>query len=150
MSLIKPTEVTIKDLDGVERTYRVGRFPALIGLDILAQIPSNFSTLAKQTQRLSQLAVQMCPYAAVDVPLDEGGSHEVMLSTAALIDNHVPDSQTLALLCFAIARHNTDFFGSGDQSFLDFLSEKLVDLLPKIIQMLTESLPSLFPKDSQH
>lgn len=149
MSLIKPTEVTIKDLDGIERTYRIGRFPALAGLDIVAQIPSNFFTLAKQTQRLSQLAMQMCPYAAVDVPLDEGGSHEVTLSTAALIDNHVPDTQTLALLCFEIMRHNTSFFGSGNQSVLDFLLEKLVDSLPKIIQTLTESLPSLFPSDSQ-
>ena len=149
MNLIKPTEVTIKDLDGVERTYRIGRFPALIGLDIIAKVPSNIASLSKQLPHLRQLVLQMCQYVAVDVPLDDGGSHEVTLSTAALVDNHVPDGQTLLHLCFEIMRHNTSFFGSGDQSVLDFLLEKLADSLPKITQTLMQSLQSSFPSDSQ-
>lgn len=150
MNLIKPTEVTIADLDGVERTYRIGRFPALIGLDIIARVPSNIASLSKQLPRLRQLVLQMCQYVAVDVPLEDGGTHEVTLSTTALVDNHVPDGQTLLHLCFEIMRHNTSFFGSGDQSVLDFLLEKLADSLPRITQTLMQSLQSSFPSDSQH
>lgn len=149
MNLIKPTEVTIADLDGVERTYRIGRFPALVGLDIIAKVPSNVASLSKQLPHLRQLVLQMCQYVAVDVPLDDGGSREVTLSTAALVDNHVPDGQTLLHLCFEIMRHNTSFFGSGDQSVLDFLLAKLADSLPKITQTLMQSLQSSFPSDSQ-
>ena len=149
MNLIKPTEVTIKDLDGVERTYRIGRFPALIGLDIIAKVPSNVATLSKQLPHLRQLVLQMCQYVAVDIPLDAGGTHEQRLTTGDLVDNHVPDGQTLLHLCFEIMRHNTSFFGSGDQSVLDFLLAKLADSLPKITQTLMQSLQSSFPSDSQ-
>ena len=150
MNLIKPTEVTIADLDGVERTYRIGRFPALIGLDIIAKVPSNIASLSKQLPHLRQLVLQMCQYVAVDIPLDNGGTHEQRLTTGDLVDNHVPDGQTLLHLCFEIMRHNTSFFGSGDQSVLDFLVEKLADSLPKITQTLTPLLRSLSQNDSQH
>ena len=45
MSLIKPLDLTITDLDGIERAYRLGRFPAVAGLEIIAKVPSNVATL---------------------------------------------------------------------------------------------------------
>ena len=150
MTLIKPLDLTITDLDGIERAYRLGRFPAVAGLEIIAKVPSNVATLSKQLPHLRELVLQMCKYVAVDVPTDDGGTHEVILSTQALIDNHVPDGQTLLRLMFELMRHNTSFFGSADQSVLDYLLARLVDSYPKVIQMLTPLLQQLSASDTQH
>lgn len=150
MSLIKPLDITITDIDGIERNYRISRFPAVVGLEIIAKVPSNIATLSKQLPNLKELVLQMCKYIAVDVPSDDGGTHEITLSTQALIDNHVPDGQTLLRLLFELMRHNTSFFGRADQSILDFLMGKLAVLCPKVIPMLTQLSQQLSAKDSQH
>ena len=150
MTLIKPLDLTITDLDGIERTYRLGRFPAVAGLEIIAKVPSNVATLSKQLPHLRELVLQMCKYVAVDVPTDDGGTHEVVLSTQALIDNHVPDGQTLLRLMFELMRHNTSFFGRADQSVLDYLLARLIDSYPKVIQTLTPLLQQLSASDTQH
>lgn len=137
--LINPVKVTIKDLDNIEHDYFIGRFPAVEGLEIIAKVPSNVVSLSKQLPHLRQLVLQMAKFVCIELPKDEGGTHQIRLSTSALVDNHVPDGQTLLHLCFEIMRHNTSFFGDGDRSVLDILSQKLADLLPKITQMLTES-----------
>ena len=150
MSLIKPLDITITDIDGIERSYRISRFPAVVGLEIIAKVPSNIATLSKQLPHLKELVLQMCKYVAVDAPTDDGGTHEITLSTQALIDNHVPDGQTLLRLLFELMRYNTSFFGRADQSIQDFLMAKLAALYPKVIPMLTQLSQQLSPKDTQH
>ena len=150
MSLIKPLDITISDIDGIERNYRISRFPAVVGLEIIAKVPSNILTLSKQLPNLKELVLQMCKYIAVDVPTDDGGTHEITLSTQALIDNHVPDGQTLLRLLFELMRHNTSFFGRADQSILDYLMGRLAALYPKVIPMLTQLSQQLSAKDTQH
>ena len=150
MSLIKPLDITITDIDGIDRHYRISRFPAVVGLEIIAKVPSNIATLSKQLPYLKELVLQMCKYIAVDAPTDDGGTHEITLSTQALIDNHVPDGQTLLRLLFELIRHNTSFFGRADQSIQEFLKGRLAVLYPKIIPMLTQLSQQLSPKDSQH
>lgn len=148
--LIKPIDREIADLDGVIRNYRIGRFPAIVGLEIIAKVPSNIASLKNQMPHLRELVLQMMQFVAVDIPLDDGGTQEMRLSTSALVDNHVPDGETLLRLCFEVMRHNTSFFGQGGQSILDYLLEKLTDSLPKITQTLAESFRSLSPNDMQH
>ena len=150
MSLIKPLDITISDIDGIERNYRISRFPAVVGLEIIAKVPSNIATFSKQLPHLKELVLQMCKYIAVDVPSEDGGTHEIILSTQALIDNHVPDGQTLLRLLFELMRHNTSFFGRADQSILDFLMGRLAALYPKVTPMLTQLLQQLSAKDTQH
>lgn len=150
MSLIKPLDITISDIDGIERHYRISRFPAVVGLEIIAKVPSNIATLSKQLPNLKELVLQMCKYIAVDVQSDDGGTHEIILSTQALIDNHVPDGQTLLRLLFELMRHNTSFFGRADQSIQDFLMGKLAALYPKVIPMLTQLSQQLSASDTQH
>lgn len=149
MSLIKPLDITIKDLDGIERNYRISRFPTVAGLEIIARVPSNVATLSKQLPHLRELVLQMCKYVAVDVPTDDGGTHEIILSTQALIDNHVPDSQSLLRILFELMRHNTPFFGRADQSILDYLADRLAALYPKLIPMLTQLSQQLSANDTQ-
>ena len=148
MTLIKPRDITIADLDGVERHYRISRFPAIAGLEIIAKVPSNIATLSKQLPHLKELVSQMCKYVAIDAPTEDGGTHEITLSTQALIDNHVPDGETLLRLLFELMRYNTSFFGSADQSILDYLVGRLAASLPKIIQTLTPLLQPSSPSDS--
>lgn len=149
MSLIKPLDITISDIDGIERHYRISRFPAVVGLEIIAKVPSNIATFSKQLPNLKELVLQMCKYIAVDVSSNDGGTHEIILSTQALIDNHVPDGQTLLRLLFELMRHNTSFFGRADQSILDFLMAKLAVLSPKITPTLTRLLQQLSANDTQ-
>lgn len=148
--LIKPTKVTIRDLDETPHEYTLGRFPAVEGLEIIAKVPSNIASLSKQLPNLRGLVLQMCKFVSVEVPTDDGGVHQILLSTSELVDNHVPDGQTLLHLCFEIMRHNTSFFGTGSQSALDFLGEKAADLLPKIIRTSTELWASYAQNDTQH
>lgn len=150
MSLIKPLDITITDIDGIDRSYRISRFPAVVGLEIIAKVPSNVATLSKQLPHLKELVLQMCKYIAVDAPTDDGGTHEITLSTQALIDNHVPDGQTLLRLLFELIRHNTSFFGRADQSIQEFLMGRLAVLYPKVIPMLTQLSQQLSAKDTQH
>ena len=149
MQLIKPTKISIVDLDGVEHAYQIGRFPAVEGLEIIAKVPSNLVSFSKQLPQLRGLVLQMCKFVEAEIPKDDGSTHAVRLVTSDLIDNNVPDGQTLLHLCFEIMRHNTSFFGKGSQSMLDFLGQKLADSLPRITQMFQGLLESSYPKDSQ-
>ena len=59
------------------------------------------------------------------------------LETKALIDNHVPDWETLIQIEYASMRHNCSFFRNGKASH--FLAEVMSLALTKISETLTAS-----------
>ena len=78
----------------------------------------------------------------VAVPMPSGES--LRLTTRELVNNHVPEWETLARIEWAMMEYNCSFFGDGRfSSFLDDLSEKLPAL---ILSMLTPLLEQLSPK----
>lgn len=135
MELIKPKEITIKDLDGQDCTFIISRLPATVGREILAKYPvANAPKLGDYGVSTEAMKLMM-NYVAV--PREMGDP--LRLKTQALIDNHVPDGQTLIRLEFEMLRYNTDFFGiAGSQDFLGSLIKKY---LPLAMRTLMDSLP---------
>ncbi len=67
------------------------------------------------------------------------------LSTEALVNNHVPDWETLAKIEMAMMEKNCSFFRNG-QSW-DFLSNMAQIFLQKLSEMLTRSSEQLSPQE---
>ncbi len=84
--------------------------------------------------------------AYVCVPVS---GEEIPLKTQTLIDNHVPDGESLIRLELEMLKYNTSFFGTGGNSgFLPFLISRVGSSLPSVIKTLMASLQSSSAKDS--
>lgn len=141
--LIKPKSITVKDIDGDEHEYFISRFPATKGREILARYPiSNIPKLGQYVQS-KETMLELMQY--VDVVLSNG--ERLRATTQAVIDNHVPDGETLIKIEFEMLRYNTSFFGVvGSSGLVDGLVKKY---LPLIMQTLTETLAQSSPPDKQ-
>ena len=133
--LIKPKDVTITDLDGVERTFIVSRLPATVGREILSKYPVANAPKIGDYGVSSDAMRLMMKYVAIPREMAE----PLCLTTQALIDNHVPDGQSLIKLEFEMLRYNTDFFGIGSNQ--DLVGSLIRKYLPLITSILISSLP---------
>ena len=133
--LIKPKDITIKDLDGVERPFIISRLPATVGREILSKYPVANAPKIGDYGVSSEAMRLMLKYVAI--PRDM--ADPLCLTTQALIDNHVPDGQSLIKLELEMLRYNTDFFGIGSNQ--DLVGSLIHKYLPLIISTLTDSLP---------
>ena len=137
--LLEPKEIVIKTMAGVERTYVLSKFPAIAGREIVSQYP--ISAVPKLGDYKTNEALMLKIMSFVAVPADNG---ELRLSTAALVDNHVPDYETLMKIEFHMMDYNTSFFSSGKVStFLSHVEGKAAAWISKT---LTDLLERSFPK----
>lgn len=131
---IQPKDLELRTASGVEKTFVLHKFGAIAGREIVAKYPiANMPKLgdyavSEDTMRkvLAHVGVRT-----------EGREHPLMLTTTALIDNHVEDWETLARLEWAMLEYNCSFFGDGENS-LSF-EGIIAKLRPLISQMLTAS-----------
>lgn len=132
--MLEPQDVTLKGRDGVERTYIISKFPALAGREIVTKYPiSNIPKLGEYKQSEEVLLKLM---AHVAVRTDTG---ELRLTTRALVDNHVPDWETLAKIEWATLEYNCSFFGEGlNSAFLESISQKAVKWITQTLTPLLE------------
>ncbi|MBG3014419.1 hypothetical protein GHU01_15710 [Proteus mirabilis] len=136
--LIKPKEVAIKDVDGVEKLFIISRLPATVGREILAKYPLSNAPKIGDYEVSKEAMLKMMAYVCVVVEGDE-----ISLKTRTLIDNHVPDGESLIRLELEMLKYNTSFFGGdGSSGFLHYLLSKVSGSLPSIIKTLMASLPS--------
>jgi hypothetical protein len=133
--LIKPKEIIITDLDGDEKTFIISRLPATVGREVLAKYPVATAPKLGDYGVSTEAMRLMMGYVAVPRAMDE----PLRLKTQALIDNHVPDGQSLIKLEFEMLRYNTDFFGK--EGSRDFLASLIQKYLPLTISTLMASLP---------
>ncbi|HDF2341282.1 TPA: hypothetical protein PC598_000822 [Morganella morganii] len=142
--LIKPKEVQIKDVDGIEKTFVISRLPAVTGREILAKYPLSNAPKIGDYEVSKEAMLKMMAYVCV---VSDG--EEIPLKTQTLIDNHVPDGESLIRLELEMLKYNTSFFGTGGNSgFLPFLISKVGSSLPSVIKTLMASLQSSSAKDS--
>lgn len=128
--MIEPKEITIVDNKGVERNYVISRIPyASGGREICSQfIPTSIPKLGNY-QLNHELFLKMMKYVAVVT--DNG---QLPLTTAALIDNHIPDVKTGLLLEKEMLEYNFGFFDLGKISaILEKFRKKLELLITKIL-----------------
>lgn len=138
--MIEPKEVTIETQKGEQKTFVLSKFPAVQGREIIAKYP--LSAVPKLGDYQVNEETMLKLMAFVGVPR-EGDLPPLLLNTRALVDNHVPDWETLARIEFAMLEYNVSFFGNGKGStFLEaiakkaqaFLSQTLTDLSGQLSQ----------------
>ncbi|OBU09691.1 hypothetical protein [Morganella psychrotolerans] len=142
--LIKPKEVAIKDVDGIEKMFVISRLPAVTGREILAKYPLSNAPKIGDYEVSKEAMLKMMAYVCVTID-----GEEIPLKTSTLIDNHVPDGESLIRLELEMLKYNTSFFGTGGNSgFLPFLISKVGSSLPSVIKTLMASLQSSSAKGS--
>jgi len=140
--LIKPKDVEIKDCDGNVKTFIISRIPAVPMREVMAKYPvSNIPKLGEYQASKDVMGLLMS-YVAVRVG-EEGKEREIQLTNTALINNHVPDAESLLRIEYAMLQYNTSFFGQGDLS--TFLRELIAKHLPLITQTVMDSLRASSP-----
>lgn len=139
--LIKPKEITVTDIDGEGKQYIISRLPATVGREILATYPVANAPKIGDYGKSTEAMRLMMGYVAVPVDMGE----PLRLKTQALIDNHVPDGQTLVKLELEMLKYNTDFFGRGSNQ--DLVGSLIQKYIPLIMQTLTQSLQPLSAQD---
>lgn len=132
--MIQPKETPIKTLDGTEKTFVLHKFPAVQGREIIAKYPlSAMPKLGDYAVNEETMLKLMC---FVGVPRGDGAP--LMLTTRALVDNHVPEWETLARIELAMLEYNTSFFANGRAStFFDVIAQKAQALLSKTLTDLS-------------
>lgn len=143
--MIEPKELPVTTQAGDKRVFLLSKFPAIQGREIIAKYP--LSAMPKLGDYEVNEETMLKLMAFVAIPRESG--EPLRLTTRALVDNHVPDWETLARIEMAMLEYNVSFFGNGKGStFLDaiaqkaqaFLSKTLTDLLAQSSQ--TEKPPT--------
>lgn len=139
--MLKPKQIEVKTLDGDVRVYFVSRFPAVQGREIIAKYP--LSAMPKLGDYAVNEETMLKLMSFVAVP-NEHGEPGLRLSTRALVDNHVPDWESLARIEVAMMEYNVSFFGNGRAStFFEGFAKKAQAWISKT---LTDSLAQSSPK----
>lgn len=110
--LIKPKEVAVKDADGVEKTFIISRLPAITRREILAKYPLSNAPKIGDYEVSKDAMLKMMAYVCVPV-----SGEELPLKTQALIDNHVPDGESLIRLELEMLKYNTSFSAKAGARF---------------------------------
>lgn len=129
-----------KDVQVMGKDYVIHKFHVIEGREIVTQYP--ISGMPKLGEYKTNEALMLKVLAYVGVRNEAGGL--LMLTTPALIENHVPDWETLVRLEWACMEYNCSFFSNGKAS--SFLDNLLQTLLTSATQMLTGSLEQLSQK----
>lgn len=128
MELLQPKEI---DING--KTYRISKFPATVGREIVAKYPVSNMPKLGDYKVSEEVMLKLMSY--VEAVLLE---RSIRLSTQELVNNHVPDWEVLAQLEWEMLSYNCSFLTNGKS--LSFF-EKLAHLAEqKISEILTASL----------
>ncbi len=139
-TLLESKEITIKTMKGEDRTYILSKFPAIAGREIVSQYP--ISAVPKLGDYKTNEALMLKIMGFVAVPIDNG---QLCLSTRELVNNHVPDYETLMKIEFHMMDYNTSFLSIGKIS--TFLSGVEGKAAVWITKTLMGWLGRYFPKD---
>jgi len=133
MALLQPKTIEVEAQDGSKRAYVISKFPAIQGREIIAKYPVSLMPKLGDYGVNEETMLKLMAF----VGIEREGAEPLMLTTRALVDNHVPDWETLARLEFAMIEYNCSFFANGKGSTLSeaiarkaqaFLSQTLTDL----------------------
>ena len=140
--LLEPKEIEIETSDGSNRVYIISKFPAIAGREIICNYPVTAIPKIGEYKSNEDIMKKLMKYVAVRT-----GEAETILQTDALINNHVPDWETLMKIEAAMINYNCSFFQNGKiSSFFGMLSQKAEQL---ISSTLTDSLGQLLQTAKQ-
>jgi len=136
--LIEEMEVEIETQNGDKKTYTISKFPAIAGREIICKYPTSAMPKVGDYEVNQETMLKLMKYVSCN---------GVALKTQALVDNHVPDWETLGKIEAEMIGYNCSFFHNGKISgFLDRIS-KISNQLTS--STLTDSLELLLLKIKQ-
>lgn len=134
--MLEPLE---KEIDG--KVYTLHKFPAVAGREIVTQYPITAAPKVGDYKTNEALMLKLMAYVSVN----PDGKGEIALKSVDLINNHVPNPETLMKIEWAMMEYNVSFFGQG--KIFDFLGLAQVKLGSFLTQMLTDFSQQLLKKD---
>lgn len=129
--MLEPKEREFYLPSGGKKTFILSKFPAVAGREIITQYPTSALPKIGDYSLNEELMLKLMCY--VGVPID-GQPEPLMLKTAQLVDNHVPDFETLMKIEMAMMEYNCSFFAQGKMSgIFDLLATKVQALIAKML-----------------
>lgn len=128
--MIQPKEIEI----GGKR-FVITKFPAIAGREIVAKYIPSIMPKVGDYKVNEETMLKMMKFAGVVL---DGTSAPLMLTTSALIDNHVGDWEMLAKLEVALMEYNCSFFQGGRIStFFEDIAQKTPAYILKMLTGLS-------------
>lgn len=133
--MLQPKEIEVPTQAGGKLAVTLSKFPAIAGREIIAKYPLTAMPKLGDYAVNEETMLKLMAYVAVT---PAGADKALQLTTRALIDNHIPDWETLARIEVAMMEYNVSFFGSGRASgSLEGFAQKAIGW---IVRTLTDSL----------
>ena len=137
--LLSPKEVTINGCK-----FLISRMPCMTAQEVIVRIPAGILPLINQYAISEEMVVKMlscCQRMYDDKP-------NVPLISKEIINNHVPDFDTLLQLENECLKYNYDFFNQG--KVLTFLAQGLSRVESSLSGILTDLLDKLLQAEKPH
>lgn len=136
--MIEPKEISVNG-----KKFIISKLPATVGREVLFLYPTSNIPKVGDYKASQDIMLKLMSYVAVET----ADGKQVELKTQALVDNHVPNAETLILLEKEMFAYNFDFFTNGNASnFLKALEKRATQ---KGIEMLTTLLERLLQAGKQ-
>ena len=132
-----------KDVEIRGKKYVISKLPATVGREVLFLYPTSNLPKVGDYGKSQEVMLKLLSY--VGIRLENGDV--LQLKTRELVDNHVPDAESLLLLEKEMFAYNYDFFQNGEASTFFQKLEKLAT--KKGIEMLTTLLGRLSQAEKQ-
>ena len=158
MSLIKPKQIILKsrvDSDATEKTFSIGRYPALDAVEMIARVSAvlrdsakgNPQTAIELAKSMKQLATDVCQYVEVELP----NGDPLALNNPHMINAHITDGEMLLDLVRQVHDYNTFFLNSGNllktsRTLVDQAREQITGILS---QLSASSSPKSKPRSKK-
>jgi hypothetical protein len=140
--LLEKKEITVTTQAGKNRDYMISKFDAILGREMVMKYP------VANMPKLGDYAVsEACMFKLMTcVAAKKPDGEWIVLETADLYRNHVPDWETGAKLEGAMWEHNCSFFANGKT--LDFFGGIAQNFKGWIISTLTGLLEQSSVQDA--
>lgn len=130
--MIEPKEIEIRG-----KKYVISKLPATVGREVLFKYPTSNLPKVGDYNVSHEIMLKLLSYTAV--VLEDG--RQIELNTQSLVDNHVPNAETLILLEKEMFMYNYDFFQNGTASaFLQALEKRAIQKGSEILTTLLAQL----------
>jgi hypothetical protein len=145
--LLEPLEFEVATMAGDMRKYIISKFPAISGREIVSNYPLTALPKIGDYKSNEQTMLKLMSFVGVMMP----NGVPLRLSTIELINNHVPDWETLARIEVAMLQYNTSFFGKGEvSSFFVSLTQKYLVSISPMLKGLLLSLSQTIKQASEN
>lgn len=135
--MLEPKEITITTQAGEDKNYILSKFPAIAGREIIAKYPISGMPKLGDYEVNEETMLKLMSF--VSVRTSDGG--ELRLTTKELINNHVPDWETLARIEIEMMGYNCSFFQNGKISnFFDTIKASAERSISSILTALLGQL----------